>query len=364
MIKVSHFTLLIFLAVRSALAQVDIGMEFVDVGDAGNPPDPFTEGLIGSVPYPFKMGKYEVTNEQYVGFLNDVDPLGTNSLLLYVGSMAGPRGGITFDLARGFGEKYQSKPSRDRHPVTFLSYFSALRFVNWLHGGDTETGAYTMPVNDLEKPERNLNARFWIPNKDEWHKAAYYNGPNSTLRETFGTDYSLYPMKGFVAIASKSSETLNAANFQNVVGDFVPVGSYPLSFSYYGTADQGGNAEEWYDRDGTRPSWLGGSYRDSENSLQAGGGNGTTTDGNVERGFRVATFAAFEQPSEITTLEIRKSVELSWQGEEGVTYQIQGSSDGKTWIDTGDPIIGGGEVINSLQSIRNNRNFYRVIISR
>lgn len=356
---------LLSFSIGLSTAQVDLGMEFVHIGDSGNPPDPFTDERIGSVSYPFKMGKYEVTNKQYAGFLNTVDPLGANNLDLYTASMGGNDGGIIRDLSNGLGEKYVVRPLRENLPVTHLTYFSALRFVNWLHGGDTETGSYTLGPNDLDTPARNPNARFWIPNRDEWHKAAYYHGPNSSLRDEFGTDYSLYPMRGFEAIASSPSNLLNTANFLNAAGGLVPVGSYPASFSSYGTADQGGNAEEWYEADGFRPSSLGGSFRDSEVNLQAGRRSGpSTTGGDRERGFRVATFADFEQPSEVTTLEIRKSVELSWIGEEGVSYQIQGSSDGSTWIDVGEVIVGRGEVINSLQPIRNNRSFYRVITSR
>ena len=47
-------------------------LEFVTVGDAGNAADTATGSLYGSVPYVYRMGKYDVTVGQYCQFLNAV----------------------------------------------------------------------------------------------------------------------------------------------------------------------------------------------------------------------------------------------------------------------------------------------------
>ena len=178
-----------------ARAQMDIGIEFVDILNPGNPPDPMTGNLIGSVPYSFRMGKFEITNQQYVTFLNQVDPLGANLLELH------SPGEIWIGLSSPFGQKYEAFPEIKAWPVANISYNSAMRFVNWLQGGNTEDGAYTLTSLNppLDTIARKAGARFWIPNRNEWHKAAYYRGPDSDIRPIYGTDYSLFPMGGFTS---------------------------------------------------------------------------------------------------------------------------------------------------------------------
>src|SRR5688500_14946234 len=72
------------LAFCSDLAQANVfnmgpglaSLEFVPVGNPGNPPEPQEEygevEQLGSVSRAFRMGKYEVTSAQYVEFLNAV----------------------------------------------------------------------------------------------------------------------------------------------------------------------------------------------------------------------------------------------------------------------------------------------------
>ena len=58
----------------------ETSLQFVTVGDPGNLPGPATGGTLGSVPYVYKMGTYDVTVGQYCQFLNAVattgDPYG------------------------------------------------------------------------------------------------------------------------------------------------------------------------------------------------------------------------------------------------------------------------------------------------
>ena len=228
-----------------ASAASAVTLDWVTVGGIGNACDnePL-QGCFGAVDYLYRIARYEVTNAQYVEFLNAkaaTDPLG-----LYNTDMAG-YGGIARSGSDG-SYTYSAIAGREARPVTLVSYFDALRFVNWLHngqgGGDTETGAYTLlggtptPSNPLV--ERNAGATIWIPTQDEWYKAAYYDtAPGAYFDYPTGTDTLI--------VCSAPVATANTANCGSVSGDVTDVGSYPASPSPNGTFDQGGNAEEWID---------------------------------------------------------------------------------------------------------------------
>ena len=64
-----------------------------------------------------------------------------------------------------------------------MSYYDALRFANWMHNGQpigvqdastTEDGAYDMSLGAAVV--RKAGAKVFLPNEDEWYKAAYYKG--------------------------------------------------------------------------------------------------------------------------------------------------------------------------------------------
>jgi formylglycine-generating enzyme required for sulfatase activity len=138
----------------------------------------------GTVTGDYYMGKYEITNAQYAEFLNAKAT--SDPLLLYHADYMGSelnRGGITRSGSDG-SYTYVARPGHENKPVNWLDLYNAVRFVNWLHNGqgngDTETGAYTLlggtpvPSNGLELA-RNNGALYFLPNENEWHKAAYYD---------------------------------------------------------------------------------------------------------------------------------------------------------------------------------------------
>jgi sulfatase modifying factor 1 len=221
--------LLIAASVFSSLASASVTMDWVTVGNAGNAADPLTG--YGAVGYDYKIGKYEVTNAQYGAFLNAAAQ--TDSYGLYNSSMSSK--GITQSGNSG-SYTYNVTTALANRPVVYVSWFDAARFANWLVNGQgtgsTETGAYTLNGATRGVIMANAGAQVHIPTEDEWYKAAYYNGDNST--------YSLFPN-------GQNSITTADANYDNSIGSFTPVGSYTSDPSYYGTFDQGGNAEEWND---------------------------------------------------------------------------------------------------------------------
>ncbi len=111
-------------------------LDTVPIGDPGNGPDPYwlgTYGPLGDVDYNYRIGTYEVTNSQYVEFLNakaKSDPLN-----LYDFDMTGNVvGGITRSGIDG-SYSYAVKPNMGDKPVNYVSMYSALRFANWMNNG-------------------------------------------------------------------------------------------------------------------------------------------------------------------------------------------------------------------------------------
>ncbi len=82
-------------------ARAQVAFNWVTVGDAGNAPDPLNAGTtpgIGSVGHEYRIVTHEVTNGQYVEFLNSVDPTGLNPNAVYHTSMGSAgHGGISFN---------------------------------------------------------------------------------------------------------------------------------------------------------------------------------------------------------------------------------------------------------------------------
>lgn len=266
---------------------------------------------VGKVKYRYGIGQLEVTVSQWVAFLNTVDPLGKNRRNLYSTDESGtawPRfGEINFTGGSvGPGEHYSlAAPEWGSKPYGFANFLRSARFVNALYNGEvlskkkssengfsyvtyrvrlsrnTETGMY-----DMRNPKttRNHKSGFVVPSQDEWIKAAYYdpNGgtywnyptgpttpPNqSTLDPTNGnvTNAATQPNAIFHQTEPKiaaptwcpSNQTAEACATVNPLGldpeayaaafqgSLGTVGQ-ALTYSPWGTLDQGGNAVEWTD---------------------------------------------------------------------------------------------------------------------
>jgi formylglycine-generating enzyme required for sulfatase activity len=221
-----------------------VNIDWVTVGDPGNACDTQSQGCFGSVGSVYRISKYETTNAQYAEFLNA--KAASDPLLLYHTGMGSGFGGITRSGSSG-SYSYSTISGREDMPVSLVSFYSSLRFANWLHNGegsgDTETGAYTLlggtptPSNGLTVT-RNAGATIFLPSEDEWYKAAYY--------DAVSTSYFDYPAGSDTqTVCSSPTGAANHANCNSVVGDLTVVGSYTGSASPYGTFDQGGNVWEW-----------------------------------------------------------------------------------------------------------------------
>jgi sulfatase modifying factor 1 len=297
----------------------------VPVGNPGNASDPLTGSLYGSVSYDYRIGTTEVTNAQYAEFLNF--KAASDPLALCKSGGGNPWGGITRSGVSG-SFTYTTKANMADKPVNFVTWYDAIRFANWLHNGqgagDTETGAYTLlggtptPSNGLSIT-RNAAATWFLTSEDEWYKAAYYQ-PAAQGGDT--DNYWFYPTASnstpTVATANSvgdiSNPGANVANYffgadwNSLDGNVTTVGSAgPLSESYYGTSDQGGNVFEWNEAliggVGVDRGWRGGSWSNEvygyfPSVLHASfRGSAPPTEWNSSVGFRVATVP---EPSSLT----------------------------------------------------------------
>lgn len=283
--KIQNLLTLASTAALIANASAVVTIDYITVANPNNAAD--TTGY-GSVAYNYEIGKYEVTNAQYAAFLNAVDPTGSNTNGIYNTSMGTHyTGGIALNSGASAGAKYTIRSNfgdMTNRPVNFVSWYDAARFSNWMHNGQgagsTETGAYTLSGN-TGIVTKNVGATIYIPSENEWYKAAYYNGTNSS--------YSPYAN-------GQSSITTADANYGWAIEQVTVVGSYTNDPSSYGTFDQGGNVSEWNDAviSGTLRGVRGGSfgsgfYDNSSPLLSSARSSASPTIENESTGFRVAS---------------------------------------------------------------------------
>lgn len=150
-------------------------LDLVAIREPNNPPD---ENGYGTVAYPYRITRDQISNQLYVRFLNAVDPEGRNGRDLFNPEMsASPQGGIAFNPQSESGRKYSVKQGYGNRPVVFVDWKDAVRFANWFRNGgrrgsSTEVGAY-----NLRSPEQDPKARsgnYWVPAENEIYKAGFY----------------------------------------------------------------------------------------------------------------------------------------------------------------------------------------------
>ena len=291
-----------------------VSIDMVTVGNAGNTND---TGLIGAVAYDYQIGKYDVTIGQYTAFLNAV--AATDTYSLYNSSM-GTDGNIKGISRTGGSDSYTySVLGSANRPITYVSWWDSARFSNWMANGQptgaqtsttTENGAYNVNgatsgdavAKNLTNPNTSAAPTFFIPNQNEWYKAAYYS---PTLNSGSGGYYA-YATQSNTAPGNVVGILVNQANYNNGVYSVTQNGSYSGSQNYltdvgaftnsgssYGTFDQSGNVYQWNDLDGAPGSsrgLRGGNWGDNAfNVSSSSSDSGAPSDEYFYIGFRLAS---------------------------------------------------------------------------
>ena len=301
------------LALGNTGARAAITIDLVQVGNPGNAADTTT---YGAVSYDYAIATTEVNLFQYTAFLNAVATTDTYSL--YNTSM-GTTANIAGITRSGSSGSYSyAVMGTGARPVTYVSWFDAARFANWVANGQTtgaqtgattENGAYTLSgtmsgvsvTKNAVNPNTSATTTYWIPSENEWYKAAYYDpgagGPSD--------DYWLYPTRSDSAPGNVIGSGANQANYKTTVYSVTQSSSYSgsqnyltdggafsTSPSFYGTYDQGGNVSEWNDAviAGSSRGLRGGSWNGVENALRSSiRSNNDPAFANGSVGFRVAS---------------------------------------------------------------------------
>ena len=250
----------------------------------GNPGNRADGTGFGAVAKTFWIGTYEVTIGQYAEFLNAVakdDPYGLYDPAM--GAVLNSAGILRSGSPGSYGyAPINNAGDSSNRPVTYVSWFDAARFANWMANGQpegaegpatTEDGAYRLNgatsgaavARNRVNPNRGGQPTFWLPTENQWYKAAYY----SPQRNGGKGGYYRYATASDTAPGNIIGATPNMANYiddyngtynycvpqaryidlgQNYLFD---VGVYTASRSHYGTFDQSGAVYNWNDLDGS-----------------------------------------------------------------------------------------------------------------
>ena len=175
-----------------------------------------------------------------------------------------PTYGITRTSTSGVFS-YAAKGNSANVPVTYTSWFDAVRFCNWLQNGEpigpegpntTESGSYDLNGStgsaQLMAVTRSTTATYVLPTVNEWYKASYYVGGGTNA------GYWTYPTQSDSVPSNLLSATgTNNANFIAVSNQppfttetdptdwLTPIGAFAGSPGHYGTFDMGGDVWQW-----------------------------------------------------------------------------------------------------------------------
>ena len=276
-------------------------IDFVDIGHAGNAADTTT---YGAVPYEYRVGKYEISQDT-----------------------------ITKATASGMANVTAGSWTGNQ-PAAYISWYEAAAFVNFLNTDSGKTAAYDLTINNgiwsmaLWSSEqawtaggtnlyRNKDAYYFLPSENEWYKAAYYNAAV--------TNYFLYPTASSSVPTAVASGTDAGSAVYNNVASVPAIVASAGGLSPYGTMGQGGNVWEWSESafDGTNSSSSesrairGGDWQDPELYLRSSSRNlsGIPTSVSNIMGFRVASVHSLSipEPSTYALLLLGAGAVYAWK---------------------------------------------------
>ncbi|GJQ29118.1 MAG: hypothetical protein HBSAPP03_10020 [Phycisphaerae bacterium] len=235
------------------------GIEFVRITHPGNAPyqsifpTDFVNGR-GGVDYEYRIGKYEVTTQQWVEFFNAAyDRADAPLPHLLPPDFWGAAGTTPNNPGR---QRWMVPSGNEMRPVGDISWRMAAMYCNWLtNGKSSERAAFLSGAYDVstfgfnggiftDQLVHSPGAQYWIPTWDEWLKAAHYdpnkvNGDGSTggwWQYSNGSDTAYVYGPPSVGQAN--------AGFTTPSPFAIPLGAYATT-SPWGLYDTAGGTTEW-----------------------------------------------------------------------------------------------------------------------
>jgi formylglycine-generating enzyme required for sulfatase activity len=265
-----------------------INMEFVTVGNPGNSND---DTGYGRVDAKYRIGKYEVTENQW----DAVVAANTGDLLNDPGCWSGEQ------------------------PAAEFSWHEAAMFCNWLTSGNVTLGAYAINGSgvvtgiDRDSAISTYGSVYVIPTENEWYKVAYYDankgGPGVPGYWDYPTKHDSPSLPDGIDFAGDTAfdAVFYDGGYNSGPNDVDNAGV----LSAYGTMGQGGNVWEWNETAiGSSRGLRGGGWYNFSLTLAASSRNyaGPTFEDDVI-GFRVANVP---EPGSISLLLFGAIAAMKW----------------------------------------------------
>lgn len=254
----------------AALAQVDpSGIDFVTVGSPGNAPwmGGGTNQGHGEVDYSYRIGRLEVTSQQWCEFMNAALDRPSGDRIPHVFAPT-QWGAVPTTPNNPGGQRFTVPAGNEMIPVGGVDWRTSAIFCNWLCADKSSAragflnGAYDVSTfgwylngpTFTDQLTHNAGARYWIPTLDEWMKAAHYdpsrNGPGQGGWWTYSnSSESPYVYGPPGVLVNGHSTTANAAwdslNFPGHDPYSVALGAFPSVTSPWGLFDTAGGTSEW-----------------------------------------------------------------------------------------------------------------------
>jgi len=229
----------------------DHGYEWATISASGNRAATVEEAGrnagFGAVNYEYRMSKTEVTVGQWFEFVQAYAPY-------YVGSARDER--FTGLNIRAKTDNPAKASDWELHPGStdlpqMMSWRWAAIYANWINSGKRsdrsafEYGAYdTSTFSDNpdgtfnDQTTRSAGAQYWIPNRNEWIKAMYFD-PRRNGYWGFPTASDIVPRSGVPGIGETNSGLLDYPYLQ------MPTAQYPATMSPWGLLDGSGGVAEY-----------------------------------------------------------------------------------------------------------------------
>jgi formylglycine-generating enzyme required for sulfatase activity len=194
-------------------------MEFVTVGNANNTCDDTLQGGVG---YDYRIGKYEVTADQWAAVIAADHNVG--GACFWSGSQ----------------------------PAAGMTWYQAAKFCNWLTTGHYDQGFYTISKGvPTPKPMSHnryaalYGTTYFVPTVDEWYKAAYHKNNGATGGASNYWDYPTGSNDRPVGFRNPQVPPFDAVFYDGRLQDYPNNVTDAGTPSPYGTIGQGGNVWEW-----------------------------------------------------------------------------------------------------------------------